>query len=165
MTLCGHSFCRESAQALVLSAVRCVMLKLSEVPSQMSFDPAKSVASCLGTLPRRSMPQSQPCHSTSLDGRCIQTPLQLTTPWHHVLHCKGPSPFLCRSNDLPLLCPVCKAGANPPCVRCSLHKAAAGGGPAVQWCCRLDPDMVHLLDGNEMEEYLRKSLQVGRLVM
>ena len=35
----------------------------------------------------------------------------------------------------------------------------------MQWCCRLDPDMVHLLDGNEMEEYLRKSLQVGRLVM
>ena len=74
-------------------------------------------------------------------------------------------PFpLCRSNDLPLLCPVCKAGADPPCLRCSLHKAAAGGGgPAVQWCCRLDPDMVRLLNGNEMEEYQRKSLQVGRL--
>ena len=48
MTLCGHSFCREGAQALVLSAVRCVMLKLSEVPSQMSFDPAKSVSVLLG---------------------------------------------------------------------------------------------------------------------
>ena len=28
VTMCGHSFCREGAQAMVLSAVRCVMLKL-----------------------------------------------------------------------------------------------------------------------------------------
>ncbi len=34
MTVCGHSFCREGAQAMVLSAVRCVMLKLYPAPSQ-----------------------------------------------------------------------------------------------------------------------------------
>lgn len=90
--------------------------------------------------------------------------MQLDSPRHYTLHCR-PFHSLCRSNDLPLLCPVCKAGADPPCARCSLLKVAAGGGPAVQWCCRLDSDVVRLLDGNQMEEYLRKSLQVGRLVV
>ena len=67
----------------------------------------------------------------------------------------------CRSNELPILCPVCKAGAAPPCARCSMRKVASGGAPAASWCCRIDSDVWQLLGPPEMEEYLRKSLQVA----
>ena len=37
VTMCGHCFCREGAQAMVLSAVRCAMLKLYAVLPHVSF--------------------------------------------------------------------------------------------------------------------------------
>lgn len=69
-----------------------------------------------------------------------------------------------------MLCPVCKAGAEPACSACESKKACPAegeaeaaegpkpGGPISDWCCNLDGDLPLLLTLEEEEEYNSRSV-------
>ncbi|KAK9806300.1 hypothetical protein WJX72_009279 [[Myrmecia] bisecta] len=62
------------------------------------------------------------------------------------------------NHAFPITCPVCKAGGEPPCRRCSPSAQSQSSGAHMP-LCTLDGDLHLLLGPEEYQDYLRKSLQ------